>query len=249
MTNPDPPLAVLAELTHRCPLQCPYCSNPLELERASGELDTAAWTRVMDQAAAMGVLQIHFSGGEPTVRKDLEDLVGHAAALGLYSNLITAGVLLDEARIERLSEAGLDHVQLSIQDSDAVNADHIGGFAGGFTRKIQAAHWIRAAGLPLTVNAPVHRSNLAHLEDIIALAVELGAEVGADGFGHTTGARCQRQRRQEGPQHIRAPGGGRGRKERSGGWRCWERRRWAVWAIYRSGATNVTRPPRRAALF
>ncbi len=175
MTNPDPPLAVLAELTHRCPLQCPYCSNPLELERASGELDTAAWTRVMDQAAAMGVLQVHFSGGEPTVRKDLEDLVGHAAGVGLYSNLITAGVLLDEARIERLAEAGLDHVQLSIQDVDPANADRIGGYAGGHEKKMRVAHWLRAAGLPLTLNAPVHRQNLEHLPRIIDLAVELGA--------------------------------------------------------------------------
>ena len=175
MTNLDPPLAILAELTHRCPLKCPYCSNPLELERASGELDTAAWTRVMDQAAAMGVLQVHFSGGEPTVRKDLEDLIGHAAALGLYSNLITAGVLLNEARIERLSEAGLDHVQLSIQDVEPANADRIGGHAGGHEKKMRVAHLLRATGLPLTLNAPVHRQNLEHLPRIIDLAVELGA--------------------------------------------------------------------------
>ncbi len=172
----DPPLAILLELTHRCPLRCPYCSNPLELERRGAELDTATWRRVLEEAAELGVLQVHFSGGEPTVRHDLETLVAGAAGLGLYTNLITAGVLLDEARVARLVEAGLDHVQLSIQDSDAVNADRIGGFAGGYRRKIQAARWIRAAGLPLTVNAPVHRQNLAHLEDIIALAVELGAE-------------------------------------------------------------------------
>ncbi len=172
----DPPLAILLELTHRCPLRCPYCSNPLELERRGAELDTATWRRVLEEAAELGVLQVHFSGGEPTVRHDLEALVEHAAGLDLYSNLITAGVLLDEARVARLVEAGLDHVQLSIQDSDAINADRIGGFAGGYTRKIQAARWIRAAGLPLTLNAPVHRHNLERLEEIIALAVELGAE-------------------------------------------------------------------------
>ena len=124
----DPPLAILLELTHRCPLRCPYCSNPLELERRGEELDTTTWRRVLEEAAELGVLQVHFSGGEPTARHDLEALVEHAAGLGLYSNLITAGVLLDQARVARLVEAGLDHVQLSIQDSDAVNADHIGGF-------------------------------------------------------------------------------------------------------------------------
>ncbi len=174
--GPDPPLAILAELTHRCPLRCPYCSNPLELERRGDELDTATWRRVIGEAAELGVLQVHFSGGEPTVRDDLEALIRHAAGLGLYTNLITAGVLLDEARVGRLVEAGLDHVQLSIQDVDAAEADRIGGFAGGYARKLEAARWIRAAGLPLTLNAPVHRHNLERLEDIIALAVELGAE-------------------------------------------------------------------------
>ncbi len=176
MTGPEPPLAVLAELTHRCPFSCPYCSNPLELERRGQELDTAAWRRVLEEAAELGVLQVHFSGGEPTSRPDLEDLVEHAAGLGLYSNLITAGVLLDEARVGRLVAAGLDHVQLSIQGVDAAEADRVAGFAGGHARKPDAARWIRAAGLPLTLNAPVHRHNLERLEDIIALAVELGAE-------------------------------------------------------------------------
>ncbi len=174
--SPEPPLAILAELTHRCPFSCPYCSNPLELDRRGQELDTAAWRDVLDQAAALGALQVHFSGGEPTARPDLEDLVEHAAGLGLYTNLITAGVLLDEARVGRLAAAGLDHVQLSIQDSDPAESDRIGGYQGGYRRKIAAAGWIRAAGLPLTLNAPVHRHNIARLEAIIELAVELGAE-------------------------------------------------------------------------
>ncbi len=174
--GPDPPLAILAELTHRCPLRCPYCSNPLELERRGDELDTAAWRRVIAEAAELGALQVHFSGGEPTLRHDLEALVACAAGLDLYTNLITAGVLLDEARVGRLVEAGLDHVQLSIQGVDPAEADRVAGFAGGHARKLEAAHWIRAAGLPLTVNAPVHRQNLERLEDIIALAVEMGAE-------------------------------------------------------------------------
>ncbi len=176
IATPEPPLAMLAELTHRCPFSCPYCSNPLELERRGQELDTAAWREVLDQAAALGVLQVHFSGGEPTARPDLEDLVEHAAGLGLYTNLITAGVLLDEARVRRLTAAGLDHVQLSIQDSDPVESDRIGGYQGGYHRKIEAAGWIRGAGLPLTLNAPIHRQNIKHLEAIIDLAVDLDAE-------------------------------------------------------------------------
>jgi PqqA peptide cyclase len=172
---PDPPLALLAELTHRCPLQCPYCSNPVELERAAGEIDTAAWRRALDEAAALSVLQVHFSGGEPTVRKDLEALVEHAARVGLYTNLITSGVLIDQRRMDALAAAGLDHVQLSFQDSDDANADRIAGYEGGHRRKRTVAGLVRAAGLPLTINAVVHRQNLDRLEAIIDMAVELGA--------------------------------------------------------------------------
>jgi PqqA peptide cyclase len=175
MSTPAPPLAVLMELTHRCPLQCPYCSNPLELERAAGELDTATWKDVLAQAAAMGVLQVHFSGGEPTARRDLVELVRHAAGLGLYTNLITSGVLLDEARIAALAEAGLDHIQLSFQDSRPEGGNRIGGHPGGHQKKLAVAGWIKAAGLPLTVNAVMHRQNLDHLGELIDLAVELGA--------------------------------------------------------------------------
>ena len=104
-----PPLAALLELTHRCPLQCPYCSNPLELERAKGELSTDEWMRVLDEASELGILQVHFSGGEPAVRRDLPELVAHARKVGLYSNLITSGVTLDQARVAGLAKAGLDH--------------------------------------------------------------------------------------------------------------------------------------------
>jgi pyrroloquinoline quinone biosynthesis protein E len=172
---PGPPLGLLAELTHRCPLMCPYCSNPLELSGARAELDTHEWLRVIDDAAAMGVLQIHLSGGEPVVRRDLEQLVDRCRRNEIYTNLITAGVLLDEARLSALAEAGLEHVQLSIQDSRADSADRIGGYKGGHARKLQVAALIRQAGLPLTVNAVVHRQNLDHLEEIIDLSVELGA--------------------------------------------------------------------------
>ncbi|HZB90415.1 MAG TPA: pyrroloquinoline quinone biosynthesis protein PqqE [Stellaceae bacterium] len=170
-----PPLALLAELTHRCPLRCPYCSNPLELERAGAELDEATWRRVLSEAAALGVLQVHFSGGEPLVRRDLAALVRHATAAGLYSNLITSGVLLDRARLRELVEAGLEHVQLSFQDALPPSADRFAGLADAHERKLAAAALVRDAGLPLTVNAVMHRQNLERLPQMIDLALALGA--------------------------------------------------------------------------
>ena len=174
MSAPGLPYALLAELTHRCPLGCPYCSNPVELARAGDELTTDEWRRVIDEAAALGVLQIHFSGGEPTVRRDLAPLIGHASAAGLYANLITSAVLLDEARLAEFAAAGLKHVQISFQDSAAQNADRIAGFAG-HDKKLRAARLVRAAGLALTANLVVHRQNLDRLEALLAMAVELGA--------------------------------------------------------------------------
>lgn len=171
----EPPLALLAELTHRCPLQCPYCANPLEMERAASELDTATWCRVFDEAAALGVLQVHLSGGEPTARRDLLELVIHAAKAGLYTNLITSGVMLDAPALKALAVAGLDHVQLSFQDSDAVQADRLGGYKQGHAKKLVVAQLIRDAGLPLTANFVVHRQNLERLPEMIALGAELGA--------------------------------------------------------------------------
>lgn len=173
---PRRPLALLAELTHRCPLQCPYCSNPMELERAGNELDTATWCRVIDEAAALGVLQIHFSGGEPTVRRDLADLIRHARAAGLYTNLITAGVLLDADRLHSLVAAGLDHLQLSFQDSGPEGGDRIGGYKGGHAKKLEVARLVRQAGLPLTLNLVVHRQNLNHLPELLAMAETLDAQ-------------------------------------------------------------------------
>src|SRR6188474_1011327 len=113
------PLAVLAELTHRCPLQCPYCSNPVELLKANRELDTETWLALFDQAADLGVLQVHLSGGEPTLRRDLEQLIARLSSRRVYTNLITAGVGIAEGRIEAFGEAGLDHVQLSFQGAHA----------------------------------------------------------------------------------------------------------------------------------
>jgi PqqA peptide cyclase len=129
----------------------------------------------MRQAAALGVLQLHLSGGEPTVRRDLEEIVATAAAAGLYSNLITAGILLTRHRLQRLAECGLDHVQLSIQDVDATNADRIAAYNGAHVKKKTVAGWVREVGLPLTINAPVHRQNIENLERIIDFAVEVGA--------------------------------------------------------------------------
>ncbi len=174
MTAP-PPLGLLAELTHRCPLRCPYCSNPVELARQAVELDTATWLRVFREAAELGVLQLHLSGGEPTLRRDLPELIRGAAQAGLYTNLITAAVTLDAARVQVLAEAGLDHVQVSFQDTEAGSADRIGGYAGGHAKKLIAAQAIRAAGLPLTLNAVVHRQNLERLPAMIELAETLGA--------------------------------------------------------------------------
>jgi pyrroloquinoline quinone biosynthesis protein E len=170
-----PPMAVLLELTHRCPLQCPYCSNPLQTDQVKSELSTAEWKSVLEQAAKLGVLQVHFSGGEPTVRQDLAELIGHARAVGLYTNLITSGVAANKARFDAFVAAGLDHVQLSIQDSDAETAEKIGNYAGAQEKKLAFAKWVREAGLPLTVNAVINRHNIDHVGEMIELAVSLDA--------------------------------------------------------------------------
>ncbi len=171
----EPPLAMLAELTHRCPLQCPYCSNPMQLGGASVELTTEEWRGVLTQAAALGALQVHFSGGEPTARRDLAELIRHAVDVGLYTNLITSGVLLDEARVEGLAEAGLDHLQLSMQDADDANGDRVAGLTGAQRKKREVAAMVRRAGLPLTVNLVVHRQNLGNLPAMLEMAAGLGA--------------------------------------------------------------------------
>ena len=170
------PLAVLAELTHRCPLQCPYCSNPVELDRASGELTTVEWKRVLSELAEIGVLQIHFSGGEPTARKDLVELVQHASDVGLYSNLITSAVMLTRDKLKALADAGLCHVQISFQGSESDVADRVAGLNKAHTKKIEVARWTRELDLPLTVNAVMHRQNLHQLADIIEMAVDLDAD-------------------------------------------------------------------------
>ncbi|MBP2291141.1 pyrroloquinoline quinone biosynthesis protein PqqE [Azospirillum rugosum] len=174
-TTLEPPLAILAELTHRCPLRCAYCSNPLQLDPASRELDTATWCRVLDEAAEMGVIQVHFSGGEPTARKDLETLVAHATQAGLYVNLITSAVLLDRTRLKRLRDAGLQHVQVGFQDTVADKAERISGFPGGHPKKLEVARDVTDLGLALTVNAIVQRHNIDRVDDFIDMALDLGA--------------------------------------------------------------------------
>ena len=144
MSTVPPPLSVLLELTHRCPLACPYCSNPIALAALREEMDTAGWRSLLEQAAEMGVLQAHFSGGEPMLRNDLPELVAHARALGLYSNLITSGVAGGEPMLDQLQAAGLEHVQLSVQDVDPAGADHIAGYRNSLSKKRAFAAAVRA---------------------------------------------------------------------------------------------------------
>lgn len=169
------PLGLLAELTHRCPLGCPYCSNPLELDRRSDELDTATWARVFREAAALGVLQVHLSGGEPGARRDLLDIVTAAHEAPLYTNLITSGVGLSKDTLAALADAGLDHVQVSIQDSEPASADRIAGYDGAYARKTELAKEVVRLGMPLTVNVVVHRANIERIEAMVEQALALGA--------------------------------------------------------------------------
>ncbi|MFG3054911.1 pyrroloquinoline quinone biosynthesis protein PqqE [Kitasatospora sp. NPDC048239] len=169
------PLGLIAELTYRCPLQCTYCANPVELARYRDELDTGHWLRILDQARGLGVLQVHLTGGEPLLRRDLARIIGHAHGLGLYTNLVTSGLPLDAPRAAELAAAGLDHVQLSVQDADLRSADAIAGRAA-HERKLAAAALLTGQGLPLTVNAVLHRGNLARLGALADLAVALGAD-------------------------------------------------------------------------
>src|SRR5262245_58201884 len=169
------PIGLLAELTHRCPLGCPYCSNPLALDARERELDTQSWARVFAEAAALGVLQVHLSGGEPGARRDLVEITAAARSSGLYTNLITSAVGLTPRTLAALRDAGLDHVQISIQDSESGSADHIAGYAGAVTRKQAVAAEVVRLKIPLTVNAVMHRANIDRVPDMVEMAVALGA--------------------------------------------------------------------------
>jgi len=168
------PYALLAEITHRCPLHCPYCSNPTQA-RNNHELTTDEWKRVIHEAAKLGVLQIGFSGGEPLARRDLAELIRAAREANLYANLITSGIGFDDDRISSLRDAGLDSVQLSFQSDEADLADEIAG-AGAHQRKLEVAAKIRAAGIPLSLNFVIHRRNIDRLPEIIGLSETLEAE-------------------------------------------------------------------------
>ena len=169
------PYTLLAELTYRCPLRCPYCSNPVDYRARRDELTTEDWLRVLREAEELGVLQDTFTGGEPLLRADLEELVAEAARLELYSTLITSAVPLRRERLERLAKAGLDAVQVSVQDTDPGASDRLAG-APCFPQKIEAARWVKELDLPLTLNVVLHRQNLDHVEAVIALAEELSAD-------------------------------------------------------------------------
>jgi pyrroloquinoline quinone biosynthesis protein E len=169
------PLALIAEVTHRCPLHCAYCSNPLELAQSQSELSTGEWTNVFQQCGKLGTLHVHFTGGEPLARPDLTPLVAAARAAGLYTNLITSGIGLNEQRLRALVDAGLDHIQISFQDSREEAANWIAG-AKAHAHKIELSHAIRRHKIAFTVNLVVHRQNLDHLEEMIAFIEQLGPD-------------------------------------------------------------------------
>ncbi len=173
-TRDGAPYTLVAELTHRCPLACPYCSNPRSLVRGPEELTTDEWLRVVDDAAALGVMQIHLSGGEPLARGDLEPIAARARARDLYVSLVTSGVPLERERLARLAPS-LDHVQLSVQDARSDASDRIAGFAA-FDQKMRVAAWVKELGLPLTLNVVLHRENIERVDEIVALAERLAAD-------------------------------------------------------------------------
>lgn len=169
------PLALIAELTYRCPLQCPYCSNPLELARFRAELDTATWQRVLTEAAALGVVQVHFSGGEPLLRRDLCDLVRTARQVDLYSHLSTGATLASESLLHQLKDAGLDALQVSMLDARAAENDWMAG-APSFDKKCRAIETAKRLAFAVTLNVVLHRHNLERLGEILDLAVRLNVD-------------------------------------------------------------------------
>ena len=169
------PLWLLAELTYRCPLQCPYCSNPIEIARYKDELSTGQWVSVLQQARKMGAAQLGFSGGEPLVRQDLEELIAEGRRLGYYSNLITSGVGMDEARVAAFKEAGLDHIQISFQASDEELNNFLGG-TDSFQHKYEMARVVKKHDYPMVLNIVLHRQNIDQIEDIIRMTIDLKAD-------------------------------------------------------------------------
>jgi PqqA peptide cyclase len=173
-TDPQNPLALVAELTHRCPLHCVYCSNPVELQSRSNELSTETWSRVFKEAAEAGVLQADFTGGEPLARPDIVALIRNARAVGLYVSLITSGLPLDEAKLDSLVQSGLDHFQLSFQGAREETADDISG-TKSHQHKLRVLEWLKRYRIGLTLNFVIHRRNIDELEEMLAIVEESGA--------------------------------------------------------------------------
>ena len=169
------PYTLVAELTYRCPLRCPYCSNPLDWARRRDEIDTKTWLRTLREAEDLGVVQVNLTGGEPLLRDDLEAIVETARMLDLYTNLITSGIPLPRERLARLRAAGLDNVQVSVQDVVAEGSDRIAGLAS-FKKKLEVARWVKELGMPLTLNIVLHRDNLDRVAGMIELAEGLRAD-------------------------------------------------------------------------
>lgn len=174
--EPGPPLWLLAELTYRCPLQCPYCSNPLDFARSHDELSTAEWIEIFRQAREMGAAQLGFSGGEPLVRQDLVELIEAARGLGYYTNLITSGIGLTEEKIASFAEAGLDHIQISFQAADEEVNNLLAGSKKAFAHKLEMARAVKKHGYPMVLNFVTHRHNIDNIEQIIRLCIELEAD-------------------------------------------------------------------------
>jgi len=170
-----PPLWLLLELTYRCPLHCVYCSNPTEIAHTGDELGTDDWIRVLREARALGAVQLGLSGGEPLLRDDLEQIVSEAHALGFYINLITSGVGLNESRIGALKAAGLDHIQLSFQDSTREMNDFLSS-TRTFDLKSRVAALIKRYDYPMVLNVVLHRHNIDHVGQILDMAQQMGAE-------------------------------------------------------------------------
>jgi PqqA peptide cyclase len=173
-TTPQNPLALVAELTHRCPLHCVYCSNPLELQSRANELSTQDWSRIFKEAAEVGVLQADFTGGEPLARPDIVELIRNARAAGLYVSLITSGLPLDEAKLETLVQAGLDHFQLSFQGAREETAADISG-TKSHQHKLRVLQWLKRYRIGLTLNFVIHRRNIDELEEMLAVVEDSGA--------------------------------------------------------------------------
>ena len=169
------PYTLVAELTYKCPLKCLYCSNPLTFSQMRDELSTEQWVRTFSEAADLGVVQLHLSGGEPVVRKDLPELIRHARSRDLYTNLITGGTLLNEKMLREFRDCGLDHIQLSIQDTDRRKAELVAGIRS-YDKKLEIAPLIKKLGFSLTINVVMHRMNIDHVPALIAQASELGAQ-------------------------------------------------------------------------